>query len=282
MLSALRRADADIYYQSCAAVETGVTAWFCKKNKRKFIFRVASDTDCVPGQQLISWRRDRLIYEYGLRHADIIATQGKHQSDLLKMHYGLPSIPVNMTVAVPRDTRDTPLDIDVLWVSNIWDVKRPELILDIARMLPDFRITMIGGPVRGYEKLYRWIQDSAQQIENVCFVGPVPYQEVDAYFSRARIFVNTSSAEGFPNTFLQAWARGVPVVSFFDPDGLIVDRGLGTVPTTANEMAEEIRRFLNSHGSWITVSNRSRNFVSANYSPNQVVGQYEQLAESLF
>ena len=62
---ALKRADADIYYQSCASVVTGFVAWFCRKYDRKLVFRVAHDTDLMPGQQLIRYWRDKKIFEYG-------------------------------------------------------------------------------------------------------------------------------------------------------------------------------------------------------------------------
>ena len=78
--------------------------------------------------------------------------------------------------------------------------------------------------------------------------GPVRYADTGAWFDRARVFLNTSSIEGFPNTFLQAWIRGVPVVSFFDPDGLIRRLQLGTVPASVDDMREAIRGLLDVLG----------------------------------
>lgn len=63
-------------------------------------------------------------------------------------------------------------------------------------------------------------------------------------FRRARLFVNTSAHEGFPNTFLQAWSQGIPVISFVDPDDLIRKNRLGLVVHDIDEMARGIRDVL--------------------------------------
>src|SRR5262245_30135751 len=118
VLKALDRADADVFYQSCAGVETGLVAWHSRLRSRRFIFRLAHDTDCIPGQQLIRFWRDRKIYEYGLRHAQFIAAQGTHQVALLRQNYGLDSLPINMAVEEPAEA-DVVQDIDVLWVNNL-------------------------------------------------------------------------------------------------------------------------------------------------------------------
>ena len=60
-------ADADVYYQSPAGAFTGITAWFCRMTGRKFIFRVASDSDCEKEHGRIELWRDRKLYDYGLQ-----------------------------------------------------------------------------------------------------------------------------------------------------------------------------------------------------------------------
>ncbi len=45
-------------------------------------------------------------------------------------------------------------DIDVLWVSNLRALKRPELALELARQLPQVKFTLAGGPMPGGETYY--------------------------------------------------------------------------------------------------------------------------------
>ena len=127
IVRALKKADAEIYYQSCAGMLTGVVASFCKRYKRKFIFRTASDSDCIAGKQLIRFWRDKKLYEYGLKRAELIAVQSFRQQSLLKKYYDLDGIPVNMAVELPKDDVSIEKDIDVLWVSNFRPLKRAEL-----------------------------------------------------------------------------------------------------------------------------------------------------------
>ena len=46
--SAMRRADADLYYQNCAEYVTGQVALWCRHNRRKFVYSVANDPDVDP------------------------------------------------------------------------------------------------------------------------------------------------------------------------------------------------------------------------------------------
>jgi glycosyltransferase involved in cell wall biosynthesis len=277
--AALRRADADIYYQSCAGMMTGVVAAFCKFHHRTFLFRTAHDTDCIPGEQLVRFRRDRIIYEYGLRNAHHIAVQGLHQRELLRRHYELDGAPVAMAVEPPSEAAEPVRDIDILWVNNFRPFKRPELAVNLARRLSNRRMTMIGGPCPGLGEYFEGVRRSARGIPGLDFVGPVPYRQVNEFFHRARLFVNTSRSEGFPNSFLQAWIRGVPVVSFFDPDGLIGRHGLGAVPADFDQMAAAAERFLDVPAEREAAGARARRFAWAHYAPEAVALQYLRLLD---
>ena len=277
LLAALSAADAEVYYQSPSGSATGVTAWFCRRRGRRMVYRVASDANCVPGRQLIRLWRDRKLYEYGLRRADLVATQTLAQSNLLRDHYGVPSVTVNMAVEPPTETASNRCDIDVLWVSNLRSVKRPELVLELARQLPHVNFTLAGGVV--YQDYYDEIAAAAARLPNVTMLGHVPYEAIGALFARSRLFLNTSSVEGFPNTFLQAWIRGVPVVTFFDPDRLVRQHRLGIAVDSLPEMRAVLARLLVDDAEREALGARARRFAQAQFSPAQVARQYLDLLE---
>jgi glycosyltransferase involved in cell wall biosynthesis len=279
---ALKRADADIYYQSCAGVATGFVAWFCRQYQRKLVFRVAHDTDLMPGQQLIRYRRDKKIFEYGLRHADLVINQSRQQQTLLRENYELEGPELNMVVQLPEADAEYSRDIDVLWVNNLRPFKRPDLALDLAMKLPGIRMVMIGGPCQGYEDLFEEIRQRAEGISNLDFKGYVPYQEVNVYYARARIFVNTSDSEGFPNSFLQSWVRGMPVFSFFDPDGIIMRERLGVSPAGVDQMALEVSELLQNPARMSELSTHVARFALDHYSPKAVASRYHEFIQDLF
>jgi len=276
MIGAMREVDADIYYQSPAGAATGITAWFCRKHGKRFISRIASDLACIPGKQLIRYWRDRKIYEYGLRNADLIVAQSEQQRKLLQRNYGLKSEVLDMAVEMPSGPQPEK-DIDVLWVANLRPVKRPEIVLDLARRLPNVRFTLAGGALPGSEDYFQTVTEAASSIPNLTCPGAVPYTDVGAMFSRAKIFLNTSQIEGFPNTFLQAWVRGVPVVAFFDPDSLIKQRQLGHTATDLDDMVHAIERLLADRDERERIGERARAYAIAQFGPKHIASRYLEM-----
>lgn len=266
LVAALSAADADIYYQSPAGVNTGFTAWYCRMTGRAFIFRVASDSDCERDFPRIRSLRDRMLYDFGLKRADFVAAQTAYQQQLLRENHGVESAVINMMVEPPvRGSVPVEKDIDVLWLSNLRALKRPELALELARQLPDVNFTLAGGPMPGGQTYFDDVAASAARLPNVTMLGPVRYADTGKLIDRAKIFLNTSSIEGFPNTFLQSWIRGVPVVSFFDPDGMVNRLQLGRITTSVDDMREAIRGLLDVAPYRELIGRRAREFASREY-----------------
>ena len=95
---ALRRADADVYYTSCAGMMVGLMAMFCRMYGRGLVFRLASDADADPQRLLIRYRRDKVLYAFGLRRAHAVLSQHGAQQAALLGSYGVPSAVADMLV----------------------------------------------------------------------------------------------------------------------------------------------------------------------------------------
>lgn len=273
--SAIACADADVYYFSCASMALGLLAMFCRLHKRRLVFRTAIDSDCERDRLLIRFARDRWLYQFGLKRADAILVQSVTQQRAMLTNYGQRSTVAGMLVARPKSIAGgNSKDIDVLWVSNIRHIKRPDRILEIARSLPDVRFHMAGGPSPGEEDLYREIEREARGIANLKFHGGVPYLDIGDLFDRARVFANTSDLEGFPNTFLQAWIRGIPVVTMFDPDGLVRRFGLGSSHSSVSDMTDGLSTMLGSVSVHQAASHAALAFIEQHYGEEKVLGPY--------
>lgn len=274
ILGALHRADSEIYFQSCSGAMTGFVAWHCRRNQRSFIYRVASDGDCMPDLPLIRYDRDRVLFRFGLERADLVAAQSNRQAALLEQSFQRRSVVVDMAVAVPAIPRDRRFDFDVLWVNNLRPLKRPSHVLRLAERLPQYKFGIVGGAVPGCESFYAEIAREAESYKNVCLVGPVPFNAVDEYFLRSRVFINTSEIEGFPNSILQAWAAGLPVVSYFDPDGINTRCDLGRCPADIDAMASAVRLYLENLSLREETGVRARLYVAKHHAPQAVAMKY--------
>lgn len=274
---AMRRADADVYYHSPASPWAGVVAWFAKTFARQFVLRIASDSDCRRGRQPMRYRRDRWLFDYGVLHASLVAAQTEQQREMLARNYGIDSEIVNIAVEIPSTPPSQPKDVDVLWVGNFRPVKRPDVALELARRLPKFRFVLVGGSVPGGQAYFDRMAAQARELPNVTLTGSVPYAAVGEWFARSRLHVNTSDYEGFPNTFLQAWVRGVPVVSFFDPDKMIQRRALGRCCSDLPAMSRAIQELLAAETERRAIGKRARELVSSQYSARELAQRYLDL-----
>lgn len=273
--SALRRADADVYFTSCAGMHVGLLAMFCRAHSRGLVFRLAHDGDANPKKVLIDYRRDKWLYSYGLQRAHAVLCQNQQQRSDLMQNFGIEATPIRSLSdeperALPFERRD----ISVLWVNNIREMKRPDLAVDLGARLPAVPIHIVGGELPQHRDSYRALVEAAKAQPNVHLHGRVPYHAVGALYDRARVFVNTSDAEGFPNSFLMAWRRGVPVVSFLDPDGLIETHGLGCKVSTSEEMAEAVSQLLADDVEWQALSARCRVYMDQHFSGEALLTPY--------
>jgi len=129
--------------------------------------------------------------------------------------------------------------------------------------------------------LYEEVKARAETLDNVDFVGFVPYAEIGRYFDKAILFVNTSDSEGFPNTFLQSWARGVPTISFIDCGARINEASVGRIVDSIDAMIGTIGQLMENHNDRSSLGKVCVSYVVTNHGPERVIDMYEDLFRSL-
>lgn len=275
---AMKRANAHIYYQRCAGMLTGVVAHFCRRHHRQMIYAAASDADFDPRIPSISYARDRWLYRYGLRHASQIVVQNPNQKAACLRTYRLSSVQVPSGYLPPASATANPRGY-ILWVSTMRYLKRPELFLQLASRLPEYRFRMIGGPAAHDRHLYKVVEREARELHNVEFMGFVSHSNIEKEFNGARLLINTSTHEGFPNTFLQAWARGIPTVSFLD-SGLTQAQCGGNISVqTLVQMLDQIEQLCRDQNYYNRCSQLCRQYFYTKHSLVTAMSAYTNLFE---
>ena len=279
----LKKIDAEIYYQRAASAVTGIIALFCLLKKKMFVYGLGSDIEVNGTFTENAKLHERLLYNFGLKKAKCIITQSEYQQRLLKKRFNYDSTIIKnlypLDEKIEKGKATPPV---VLWVGTIkpeW--KQPEVFLKLATAIPDAKFQMVGG-VPSNKQFYDTIKKEAERIPNLEFVGFVPYPDVNEYFNNASILINTSSVEGFSNTFLQAWARYTPVVSLnVDPDEIICKYKLGFHSSTFEQMVEDVKRLLEDEKLREKMGMNGRKYVESEHDIKKIVEEYIIVFEEL-
>ena len=278
---ALARADADVYYQRTSGALTGFVAAFARRHRRASLFAGAHDADFEPGLSLIRYARDRAVYRWGVRHVDRVIVQSERQRELCRSTFGRDALRIDSCYA--HRGRPARHDGIILWVANAKRHKRPHLFLDLAAALPQYRFRLVGGPARGAEEraYFESLRRRAATLANVEMTGFVPLADIEPHFDGAALFVNTSLGEGFPNTFLQAWSRGMPTVSFFDPQVQCDDAPVGIVAADPDAMRARVAALMSERALWQASGERARRAFERRHSVGRAVDAYERVIDGL-
>jgi glycosyltransferase involved in cell wall biosynthesis len=266
---ALRAVDPDLVIQRMTSEATGVIGLYARLHRKAFSW-ICTD-DLVPRRWLhvrrqVETNRARspgavkslvfladaaltdVMRQLGMRCLTHAFTQNDAQRRDLRAAFGLDSFRLpsgHEAPAAPLDPEARRREAIVLWAGTLGPRKRPQLFGDLARRFEGTPVRFVLAGGHG-DAAYREGVVSALP-GNVEWLGQVPFEEALSWFDRAAALVNTSAPdrEGFPNTFIQAWLRGVPVLTLgIDPDGLLREHGLGRVAADVDEMASQLRALL--------------------------------------
>jgi len=296
---ALKEENPDIIVQRMASFVTGIIGFYAKKFKKKFVW-ICTDNESprkwlflneqkkitrenkVNLLKAIVFLFNAIIYDFsrqwGMKRISFAFTQNEIQKKLLKEEFGLESFRMISGHDVPTNKRPIEERLTnkiVLWVASFGQKKRPEKFIELARIArnTDFRFIMIGSKD---DKAYvrNLFEDKPDNLE---WLGRLPFEETILWFDQAAFFINTSSnrGEGFPNTFIQAWLRGVPVVTLeVDPDGIIEKHKLGKVSRDVRGMLDSLIELSKDNAAYKQISEEAIHYAKEKHSISAMVENF--------
>lgn len=238
----------DIVYRRMGAAIPGLLALLKKKLDFELIWACAHISDLnrfrIHDIGNILNNIDDLFRIYGIKNADKILVQTNDQKDLLLKNFHKESFlfPNLHPKPVENVVKGGPI-VKVIWAANYKTWKQPELFIDLAEALQEYsdvRFIMIGriGPF----EIQKETSAKVKQLRCLEHKGELPMEEVNKILAGSDVFINTSLAEGFPNTFIQAWMRKVPVISLHvDPDDMIKNNNIGYHSRTFEQLVEDTK-----------------------------------------
>jgi glycosyltransferase involved in cell wall biosynthesis len=265
-------------YQRVACAYTGICAAYSRRCSIPLIWHAAHDTE-VTGEGLDAARNvlrvwvERRAVEYGIRRATRIVVQTRHQAQLLRDRFGRTADAVIANFHPPApEMLDKSGPVTVVWIANLKPWKRPEAFVRLARELRgcrDVRFVMVGAraPDAGNEGWQNTLLRDIEDTPNLRYLGHLPQDDVNALLATSHVFVNTSTQEGFPNTFIQAWLRDVAVVSLqVDPDGVLDRERVGIAAGTGEGLAEAVRGLIEDPARRSALAARGRDHAKRHHS----------------
>jgi glycosyltransferase involved in cell wall biosynthesis len=245
------------------------------------IFSTAFDRDVQPRRALSRRRRWWPLYAWGLARTDKILVQHGGQLSALAPRwrskaYIFPGVVGDMAAVKPHAGRAN----HVAWVAMLRQPKRPDLLIQIAQKAPSLHFVVCGGATRhrsppGYGE--RFIQ-AMQRLPNIEFLGEITPEKALQVIADAALLLLTSDEEGFPNTFLEAWSSGTPVVTLkIDPDRIIERAGLGAVSGNVGQAIVDMKALMDSPEQRDEIGARARLYIAQTHSAAAVATLFNRV-----
>jgi glycosyltransferase involved in cell wall biosynthesis len=276
LLRLLGRIRPEVIYQRVGCAYTGIAAWYARRHDCRMVWHVAHDADVQPYRiSRLRWLPETLVekkfLEYGLRGSDEIIVQTRRQARYLREHYGREASAVVPNFhPPPGETIRKEDPVRIVWIGNFLEWKHPEQFVRLARDLERNGCAaasyMIGRPSRN-KGWQRELERRIAGVRTLEYLGPLSLEEVNSFLAASHIFVNTSDEEGYANTFIQAWARRVPVVSLHCNFDDVFDRhGVGFHAGSYENLLLHVTRLAGDRGLREKMGAEARRYALAEHS----------------
>jgi glycosyltransferase involved in cell wall biosynthesis len=275
---AMGRANADIYFKKGASSIAALVALYCRLHKRNLFLRTASDIDCDGTYIRENWLRGR-AFLWALKQTKQVFVQKESDRVLLKETTGVSAIvlPNGHRILEPSSQKRG----CILWVGRSTRYKEPELFIKLAKETPGERFVMVCQQSKDDNK-YDDLLAEAKTVANLTFIERVPFHEIDGFFQRAKVLINTSNAEGFPNTFIEACKCAAPILSLkINPDRFLDKHRCGMCANGDWQRFKKMLTELLEPQTAKQYGDNARIYAQENHDIKKIIEQYKKLFRTL-
>ena len=274
---ALKLCNSHIYYNRVPSFITFITALFSKLYNKKFIFATANERHCNNDICQILGKSKLFLYKISLKIAYKVVAQTMRQKYLLKKHFNINSVIIPNLVSDKLRNNKIYQNKKVLWIGSLSEKKRPHMLIELAENNNNIEFLVAGGINQKNPKYSTSIINKMNTMSNVEYLGPIPFNSISNVYKQGKILLNTSIYEGFPNVFLEAWINKIPVISFFDPDGIISNNRLGRVVSDMIDLQKTIIEFIKNVDLINECGEKGKKYVEANHLTKTIIPKYKLL-----
>lgn len=270
---ALALEDTDILFHG----GSGVAPLFLPK-KLKLVLAVwgmqhVADSDITVGRRMYR----RLLFHAGLRRADAIVVNSAYTRDLLQAHYSDVRVPVEvvhhgvdlalfhpgpLTAGEEADVMGKGIAAPyVLFVGQLYPYKLLHILAEgfcraVSRGGLPHRLVVCGSFSRsdglgdGYRRRVEAILANVNLLDRLVLVEDVSVTQLRALYADAVLYVQSSAAETFGRTVIEAMACGAPVLAAragATPE-ILGDAGIYYEAQDVQGCADSIGEILSNHG----------------------------------
>lgn len=225
------------------------------------------------------WTYNRILFKRALPKVGNIILQTNRQKTLLQTTFNLSGDVIYNAHPTPQFQENKNIEDTIVWVGRLQTWKCPEKFAQIAEhfLLKSYRFVAIGKPLKN-NNLEDMLKAYQEKLPNFQFKGELDNSHVCEIISKAKLLVCTSDFEGFSNTFIEAWARGVPVVSLnVDPDNLLRQEKIGLLSNSIEQVYKDIDLLMQDQEKWSELSTNCINFFNTNLTLKMAVDKLEEL-----
>ncbi|MHA1250530.1 MAG: glycosyltransferase family 4 protein [Candidatus Helarchaeota archaeon] len=251
---------------------------FSKIFRIKFIFSIASNREV---NKKIFKNFSGFIFKLILYNADYIVAQNNYQlfklKEMKKRFINKITIIKNgFTIKKQENLHQKKY---LLWVGRAIELKRGELFIKLAKEFLTEKFIMICQKDFINDNYWERLKTLAKKVNNIEFFEFIPFNKIDLFFLKSKIFINTSTYEGFPNTFIQALKNRTPIISLnVNPNNIFTKYKIGFFcNNNFSIMKKYVKLLLEDKNLYHLYSKNAFNYCIKNHNIEKIIKEWLDL-----